>query len=235
MGEITHKEQKLALFKGHFVIQGNCLFFMPTLSFKIAYPIIITGIFIIVSLIALNYNNMSVSFYVIFAFLAMYVFFFGFAMGKNFAAPVKKLLEKADGLSKGDFKSRFYSESKDEIGQLSNVFNKIAEALEQSNFENERAKKSIDVRVEAETQPLKEVIGALEQKVQNRTLELQKTIEDLEKFKENSAAKESVLSELRSQIAELKETVKASLQKKKNTEEALADEKDAGEKITRPI
>ena len=98
---------------------------MANLSFKIAYPIIIAGFFVMVSFIALNYKNLSASFYVTLSFLAIYLFLFGFATGQNFTRPVRKLLKKADDLSKGDLKSRSYIESNDEIGQLSNVFNKI--------------------------------------------------------------------------------------------------------------
>ena len=132
-----------------------------------------------VSFIALNYNNLNTSFYIVFAFLAVYVFLFGFAIGQNFTAPVKKLLKRANDLSDGDLKSRFYSESKDELGQLANTFNRIADQLEESNSENEKTKKSVGIKVEAETQSLREVINALEQKVQKQqmfTLILKNTI-----------------------------------------------------------
>ncbi len=177
---------------------------MPTLSSKIALPIIIAGLFIMVSFVALNYENLNTAFYLIFSFITAYIFLFGFAIGQNFTAPVKKLLKKADDLSRGDLKSRFYAESKDEIGQLSNVFNKIADRLEESNSENELTKKSVGIKVEAETQSLREVIGALEQKVQNRSLELQRMVSDLEKFKEYSKTREAESEELKNQIMELK-------------------------------
>src|SRR3989344_8043099 len=146
-----------------------------------------------VSFIALDYENLNATFYIVFAFIALYVFLFGFAIGQNFTIPVKKLLKRANDLSKGDLKSRFYSESKDELGQLASVFNRIADQLQESNDENEKTKKSVGIKVEAETQSLKEVINALEQKVQNRTMEIQKIFGDLEKFKENSMAHESEL------------------------------------------
>src|SRR3989344_4923550 len=157
---------------------------MSTLSFKIAYPIVIAGFFVIVSVIALNYNSLNASFYIILSFLTVYLFLFGFATGQNFAAPVKRLLKKADDLSRGDLKSRFYSES---------------------NTENEKIEKSVGIKVEAETQSLNDIINALEQKVQNRTLEVQKMVRDLEKFKEYSGEKEADSIVLKNQILELKE------------------------------
>ena len=158
-----------------------------------------------VSFVALNYENLNFTFYIIFAFLAVYIFLFGFAIGQNFTAPVRRLLKKANDLSKGDLKSRFYAESKDEIGQLSNVFNRIADKLEESNSENELTKRSVGIKVEAETQSLREVINALEKKVQNRTLEIQKIVGDLEKFKEYSKDREVESAELKSEILGLKE------------------------------
>ena len=171
-----------------------------------------------VSFIALNYENLNTSFYIIFAFLAAYVFLFGFAIGQNFAVPVRKLLKKADDLSKGDLKSRFYSESKDEIGQLAVAFNKIANQLEESNTENENTKKSVGIKVEAETQGFKETIGALEQKVQNRTLELSKINTDLEKFKESSRAREAEAAELKNQMADMKKKLEEHSGKKAKPE-----------------
>ena len=192
---------------------------MPTLSFRIAFPIIIAGFFVMVTFIALNYETLNSSFYIIFFFLAAYVFLFGFAIGQNFTAPVRKLLQKADDLSKGDLKSRFYSESKDELGQLAGVFNRIADQLQESNDENEKTKKSVGIKVEAETQSLKEVINALEQKVQNRTMEIQKIFGDLEKFKENSKVMEAESVELKSKIAQLKEELEKRQGKKNKAEE----------------
>ena len=178
---------------------------MPTLSLKIALPIIIAGFFVMVTFIAINYENLNTSFYIIFFFLAMYVFLFGFAIGQNFTAPVKKLLKRADDLSKGDLKSRFYSESKDELGQLASVFNRIADQLEESEEENEKTKKSVGIKVEAETQELREVINALEQKVQNRTVELEKILKDLEKYQQQSKTREIESGQLKTQVEELKE------------------------------
>lgn len=190
---------------------------MPTLSFKIARPIVIAGLFVIVALIALDYENLSPAFYIIFGFLSLYLFFFGFATGQYFSAPVKRLLKKADELSKGDFKSRFYAESKDEIGQLSGVFNKIADQLQESNSENEKTKKSVGIEVEAKIQPLKETINALEQKVQNRTLEIQKMFSDLEKLREYSKTKEIESLELKSQIEDLKRKLEKRAVRKSKT------------------
>ncbi len=158
---------------------------MASISLKIAYPIILAGLFIMAIFVALNYQTLSNSFYIVLVFLVLYVFLFGFATGQNFAIPVKRLLQKADDLSRGDMKARFYSEGKEELGELGDLgraFNKIAEGFEESKAEAAILEKSVDIKVRARTESLEETIRALEQKVKNRTLELQRVAEDLKKI-----------------------------------------------------
>ena len=156
---------------------------MARLSLKIAYPIIIAGLFIIVSFIAVNYENFNGGFYFILVLLIIYIFLFGFAIGQNLSYPVKKLLKIADNLIRGDLKSRSYLENKDEIGELAMIFNRLADALEERRYENEKMERSVDMKVKAKTQALEETIDALEQKVKNRTFELQKMEHELERMR----------------------------------------------------
>ncbi len=156
---------------------------MANISLKIAYPIILAGLFIIAIFIALNYEKLTVGFYVTISLLTVYIFLFGFATGQNFAGPVKKLLQKADDLNGGDMKARFYTQDTDEFGELGRAFNKIAEGFEESKSEIAILEKSMDIKVKARMQGLEETITSLEQKVKNRTLELQRVVKELEKVK----------------------------------------------------
>lgn len=149
---------------------------------------------------ALNYQSLNANFYIIFALLVIYIFLFGFATGQNFSTPVKKLLESAGNLSKGNLKSRFYLESKDELGELARVFNRIADNLEESHSETDTMEKSVDMKVQARTRELEETINALEQKVKNRTLELERIMRDLEKFQNDSKAREAEIANLKSSL-----------------------------------
>ncbi len=185
---------------------------MLKISFKIAYPIILAGIFIIVAFVGFNYENLNASFYIIFVLLTVYTFLFGFATGQNFARPVKELLQKADDLSRGDLKSRFYLENKDELGELARVFNKIADEFEQSKNANESVEKSVDIKVKARTQALEETINALEQKVKNRTVELQRIAGELDKLKDQP--KEDEILELKEKIKDLKRELNGRKEKK---------------------
>jgi methyl-accepting chemotaxis protein len=175
---------------------------MNKIIFKVATPIILAGLFIIVIFIALNYGALSREVYIVFVFLSIYIFLFGFAIGQNFATPMQKLLKRATELSQGDLKTRVYLETKDEFGELSKIFNKIAQDLEESKSAGSRAEESIDIKVKAKTQALQEVISALEQKISNRTIELDKIIKELELEREKNKSKEQEFIKLKNEMAE---------------------------------
>lgn len=188
---------------------------MPRISSRIAYPIIVSGLFIIVAFMALNYQNLNIDFYIMLPLLAIYVFFFGVAIGQNVSSPIRKLLKKAEDLSNGDFKSRLYLENKDEIGELARVFNKIANELEESKSATEKSERSVGIKVEAKTQALEETINALEQKVKNRTMELTKMVSDLENFQTQSKQKEAEAEKLKSQMMDLQKELEERSVKKR--------------------
>lgn len=176
------------------------IIFMANFSFKIAYPMIIAGLFVIVAFMALNYQNLSFSYYVIFAFLAIYVFFFGIATGQRFSAPIKGLLKKADDLSKGDVKSRAYLGENDEIGKLAETFNKIAQGAEESKSKNESFAKSAEAKIKTNKLLMEQLINSLEEKVRNRTLQAEKNFEELEKFQKQLQEKETKIMSLEKEV-----------------------------------
>ena len=177
-------------------------------SYKISVPVMLAGFFAVVAFIALDYKNMNLSFYILLLFIAVYVFFFGFATGQRFATPLQKILDRANEMSKGNLSTRVYLETKDEIAELAKVFNKLAGDLEQSRNKEESTEKSVDIKVKAKTQELGETINALEQKVQNRTIELQRMAADLEKFRAESKLKEMETSQLRQEVQRLEKATK---------------------------
>ena len=158
---------------------------MAKLTSKIAIPIIVVGLFGIAVFIAIDYEQLQPAFYIILGFFSIYVFFFGLAVGQNLTSPVKKILEKAKDLSNGNLSSRVYLETKDELAELARDFNKIAEELERSHAQEENMEKSVDIKVRARTQALEETISALEQKVRNRTIELERLTKEADKVQEN--------------------------------------------------
>lgn len=177
---------------------------MNKITFKIALPIILTGVFSIIVFIATGYGKLDSSFYIVFIVFSIYVFLFGVAIGENLSLPIKKLIQRATLLSEGDLKTRVYLETKDEFGELGKIFNKIAEDLEESKSAGVKAEESVDIKVKARTQALEETISALEQKVKNRTIELERIEKELESEKQLENSKESELEDLRQKVEELK-------------------------------
>lgn len=177
---------------------------MNKITFKIAFPIILTGLFSIVIFIAAGYGKLDQGFYIIFLVFSIYIFLFGVATGENLSGPIKKLIQRATLLSEGDLRTRIYLETKDEFGELGKIFNKIAEDLEESKIAGIRAEEATDIKVKARTQTLEEVISALEQKVRNRTIELDKAIKELENEKQGENSKDAEVSTLKQEIERLK-------------------------------
>jgi len=180
---------------------------MPRLTLKIALPIMLVGFFTILALLAVEQKQLSLSFYIIILFLIVYVFFFGLAIGQNIVSPIRKLLDKAIKLSEGDLSSRVYLETKDELSELARAFNKIAEELEVSRGLEGNLEKAVSVKVMARTKDLEETITALEQKVKNRTIELERLIEESQKLKNDLNGRKTETSQLKKDLDEVKKKV----------------------------
>ena len=180
---------------------------MSKLTLKIAVPIILTGIFAIVVFIAIGYERLEPSFYFIVFLLVIFVFFFGLAIGQNLSSPIKKLLDRAMELSQGNLSSRVYLETKDELSQLAEVFNKIAEELKISREQEVNTEKSVGIKVKARTGELEETINALEEKVRNRTIELERLIEESKKLQKDVKDKGAETAQLKKELNDFKQKV----------------------------
>lgn len=192
---------------------------MSKLLSKAMMSVFLAGAFTIVALMAIEYQKLDAGFYIVMVFLIIYLFFFGFATGESLSNPVKRLLERAKELSSGNFSSRIYLEDKNEIGELAGIFNKIAEDLERSKINNEETKKSVSIKVKAETQSLEETINALEQKIRNRTIELEKMSNELKKIQEELTDREQKISELQEEINKLRSVLKTGQKSLRSTKE----------------
>lgn len=158
-----------------------------SLVFRISLPIILAGLFIVIVFFAVpGAMEIGPLFFVIVFFLCIFIFFYGLSTGQKIAFPIRDLLKKAVELSQGDLKSRSYLEDKDEIGELAKMFNKIAEELEKSRACQNNEEKTIDIKVRARTRELEETITALEQKINNRTLEIKRIIDENNQLKKRN-------------------------------------------------
>lgn len=176
---------------------------MFKLSTKIAFSIIVAGLFILVAFTAFYYENLNSSFYFILPPLLFFIFLFGFATGRNYAAPIKKLIKNADDISRGNVKSKFDSISKDEIGELAKTFGKIVQSFEKNKYEVESLKKSADIKFKTKDLLSKQLVNALEQKIKNRSSELDKAVANLEKLQEQLKLKDAEIIKLNNQINKL--------------------------------
>jgi methyl-accepting chemotaxis protein len=170
---------------------------MSKIISKITVPIILVGTFSVIVFVALNYENLGPSFYIVFLPLVIYIFSFGFAVGQNFVSPIKKLLEKATEISKGNLSSRVYLQTKDELSQLADILNQIAEELEESHIDGEMIEKTTDVKVKARTRVLEETVSALEEKIKNRTVELEKMMRESKTLQNQAKEKEAEILQLK--------------------------------------
>ncbi len=177
---------------------------MAKLSYKIAFPIILSTAFAITIFVAIDSEEKTGAFYFVLFLIAVALFFFGYATGERFASPVQELLRRANRLNEGDLSNRIYLDTRDEIEELAKVFNKLAEKLEESSERERSTESSVEMKVRAKTQALEETIGALEQKVQNRTIELERLAKNSETMQSQIKEKEKQVEELKQELDELK-------------------------------
>jgi len=172
-------------------------------TLKIAISIVIVGIFSIFVFLAISLNQLPPGFSIVISFLLIFIFFFGIAAGQRLTLPLKKILKEAIELSKDDFSRRVYVETNDELAELANIFNDIAQKLEASRELQENAEKSINIKVRARTEELEETIKALEQKVMNRSVEMEKLMKESSQLKEDLKNKNAELAQLKKELGGL--------------------------------
>ncbi len=170
---------------------------MSKLGRKIAISIIVGGIFIVVSFIAIDYQSLTPYAYSVIVALLVFIFLFGFSMGQNFALPVNEILNSANNISKGELKRiNLQNETKDEIEDLAKVFNKITQDFQGVKEEVKTLEKSSDIKLKTKELLSGQVISALEEKIKNRTVDLEKAISDLESLKHQLMVKDEQIYNL---------------------------------------
>ena len=100
--------------------------------------------------------------------------------------PILELNKGVNEIAVGNFNFKIKKHSKDEIGELSDSFNKMAQEIKTANLE------------------IKKHEHELEKQVEKRTKELQDKIEQLEKFQRLTVGREIKMVELKKQLEELK-------------------------------
>jgi|SRR3989344_481892 len=164
---------------------------MSKLGKKIAISIIVGGIFIVVSFISIDYQGLTPSAYGVIVALLVFIFLFGFSMGNSFALPLSEILNNAYNVNKGEAKKiDLKKETNDEVDDLAKVFNSITQNYQGLKEESESIKKNSDIKLKTKELLSSQVVIALEEKIRNRTADLEKAISELNELKHQLALKD---------------------------------------------
>jgi HAMP domain-containing protein len=145
-------------------------------------------------------------------FLIVLLYFF---LHRMVISPILEIKKGMEIFKKGNLSFRLVPKSKDEIGDLAEGFNQMAEKFEEScrgleekvkkaTEELEEAKTALEIKVAARTKELRDLAESLEEKVKERTKELEKKILELEKFQRLAVGRELRIIELKKEIERLK-------------------------------
>jgi len=185
-----------------------------SIASKIAFKITLAGLFVLAVFTAFSFDRQDGYFWAVFFFLLAFIIAFAVASSNHIAMPVSKFVQRAERLGQGDFSGRFFVQSKDELGYLSKVFDKIAQHLGQSKYEAKKLQEAFDSKIRNVTELMDETIRALEQKVKNRHHDFLRMAVNFEDAEEQLKLRELEIEELKTKIAKLKKKkAKASLKK----------------------
>ena len=152
--------------------------------------------------------------------LALILLVFGMIVGtgaavlisRNITDSIRRLSSSAKTISKGDLTTRVEIDSRDEIGELADTFNVMAEDLSIAKKELETQRDSLEKEVKQRTLELEESKISLEKSVHEKTKELQITkaemeekIAELEDFYDTAVDRELNMEELRKRVKELED------------------------------
>ena len=168
------------------------------------------------------------------AFLTLFIviiltLFSNALISRGLTRPLKKLVKGTNEVAKGNLDFRIEIESRDELGELSEQFNKMTNQLKETKTALEAAKENLEKRVQERTEELKKITEALEEskaaleikvkartqeleqftksledQIKQRTKELQEKVKELEKFQKFTVGREMKIVELKEEIKRLK-------------------------------
>ncbi|MBU4189616.1 MAG: HAMP domain-containing protein, partial [Candidatus Thermoplasmatota archaeon] len=122
-------------------------------------------------------------------------------LAKTLTRPIKKLTEGAEKISRGDLDTEVDIKTKDEIGTLSDTFNRMVKDLKKSKEKVEVYSRSLEEKVKERTSELQESEMELSEKVKELE-KAQKELKTLDKMKSDFL--EMAAHELRTPIVAIK-------------------------------
>ncbi len=137
-------------------------------------------------------------------FVVLMAVLFTILFANKVLKPLNKLLDAVNEAKKGNLDIRVKVISSDEIGELSEEFNSMIAQLKDTKEVLEDEKTVLEIRVRARTKELEELAQGLDEKIKERTRELQGRIEQLERFHRLTVGREIKMLELKKELDALK-------------------------------
>lgn len=134
----------------------------------------------------------------------IFITFVSFYFSKGITQPLEQFKEGAEIIGKGNLDYRIKVKTGDEIEELAESFNRMTEDLKKSRASSEEAKTVLEIKVEARTKELNELVENLEAEVQKRTEEIKERMADLERFNKLVTGRELKMIELKKELKALK-------------------------------
>ncbi|PIU15502.1 hypothetical protein COT20_01535 [bacterium (Candidatus Gribaldobacteria) CG08_land_8_20_14_0_20_39_15] len=123
-----------------------------------------------------------------------------YLLSSKIVIPLKELISATKKVAVGELESKIEIKTGDEIEDLGKSFNQMADDLKKSRTALEESNKVLEIRVAARTKELKEFAQGLEDKVKERTTELQGRVEELERFYRLAVGRELRMIELKKKL-----------------------------------
>lgn len=152
----------------------------------------------------LNYQNVKNQTFLIFLLIGTFIIFFSVLLSQKITYPIKKLIIGTRELGNGNLAVRIDIKTSDEFEVLADSFNKMAGDLEESYSLIEEEKQSLEIKVAARTRELKELNMNLEERVKERTKQLQDRVDELERLHKLIVGRELKMAELKKEIEKFK-------------------------------
>ncbi len=127
-----------------------------------------------------------------------------FLFWKTVAYPLTELIAACRKVKEGNLDAKVKIKSKTEIGELISTFNEMLDEEKKYKANLEEAKDVLEVKVNARTNELQELIDNQEKTIAKRTKELEERVKELERFYKLTVGRELKMIELKKEIERLK-------------------------------
>ena len=137
-------------------------------------------------------------------FLMVMVSLLAVLFSSRLVKPIKKLVEAAREVGRGNLGVEVKPQTRDEIGELTEEFNVMIKELKAAKEALESERTVLEIKVKARTRQLEELAQGLDERVKEKTKELQERVAELEKFHKLTVGRELKMIELKEELEKLK-------------------------------